>query len=570
MKRFLKKNVLSFATLFFTFLHFSSMACSPCGALQNVTQTIVGNNLELTFTSNAGWECCYNVQIEIICSNQTFTGTPNYISSQICLNGGNGPSTTTTQTMPYPTTVIDLSNFCPGTYQWRAWEIPCYLYTPTQTFTVGTASPLSLALSQTQDTICVNDNSQFSAIASNGCGNGTYAYSWSPAAGLSNANIANPIATPAVTTTYYLTVTEPTTCSAPKVDSLTVVVNPLPTATISGTAALCENDPVGQITFTGANATAPYTINYTMNGAPQTAVVTSGNSTTINGPNSPPGTYTYALIDVTDASSTLCSQTQSGTATITVNSLPIVSAGPDLELCEPNNTSPSEITLSGSGAATYTWTGGAIDGVPFIPPASTTTIYTATGTDVNGCIGTDQVSVASFPLPIALGTGAPLFGNAPLTVDFSNFSLLANNYIWDFGNGVTFPVGGLNDVAYTFNNAGTYTVTLTASNGICYDIWDTTVIVLPPMIVTPPNVFTPNQDGSNDQFFVNVDFGEQFTAIIINRWGNVMAELEGIDDGWDGKVNGKDAEEGVYFVKYKATDFGGRQIEGHTYFTLIR
>ena len=90
------------------------------------------------------------------------------------------------------------------------------------------------------------------------------------------------------------------------------------------------------------------------------------------------------------------------------------------------------------------------------------------------------------------------------------------------------------------------------------------------MIVTPPNVFTPNQDGSNDQFFVNVDFGEQFTAIIINRWGNVMAELEGIDDGWDGKVNGKDAEEGVYFVKYKATDFGGRQIEGHTYFTLIR
>lgn len=546
------------------------MACSPCGALQNVTQTIVGNNLELTFTSNAGWECCYNVQIEIICSNQNFTGTPNYISSQICLNGGNGPSTTTTQTMPYPTTVIDLSNFCPGTYQWRAWEIPCYLYTPTQTFTVGTASPLSLALSQTQDTICVNDNSQFSAIASNGCGNGTYAYSWSPAAGLSNANIANPIATPAVTTTYYLTVTEPTTCSAPKVDSLTVVVNPLPTATISGTAALCENDPVGQITFTGANATAPYTINYTMNGAPQTAVVTSGNSTTINGPNSPPGTYTYALIDVTDASSTLCSQTQSGTATITVNSLPIVSAGPDLELCEPNNTSPSEITLSGSGAATYTWTGGAIDGVPFIPPASTTTIYTVTGTDVNGCIGTDQVSVASFPLPIALGTGAPLFGNAPLTVDFSNFSLLANNYIWDFGNGVTFPVGGLNDVAYTFNNAGTYTVTLTASNGICYDIWDTTVIVLPPMIVTPPNVFTPNQDGSNDQFFVNVDFGEQFTAIIINRWGNVMAELEGIDDGWDGKVNGKDAEEGVYFVKYKATDFGGRQIEGHTYFTLIR
>ena len=42
-------------------------ACSPCGALSNVTQTINGNFLDLTFSSNAGWQCCYTVNIEIVC-----------------------------------------------------------------------------------------------------------------------------------------------------------------------------------------------------------------------------------------------------------------------------------------------------------------------------------------------------------------------------------------------------------------------------------------------------------------------------------------------------------------------
>jgi gliding motility-associated-like protein len=91
------------------------------------------------------------------------------------------------------------------------------------------------------------------------------------------------------------------------------------------------------------------------------------------------------------------------------------------------------------------------------------------------------------------------------------------------------------------------------------------------MIVTPPNVFTPNGDNANDLYFVDVQYGEYFEAIILNRWGHQINTLNTINQGWNGKTDdGKDVEDGVYFIKYKATDFNDKSIEGHTYFHLVR
>lgn len=53
--------------------------------------------------------------------------------------------------------------------------------------------------------------------------------------------------------------------------------------------------------------------------------------------------------------------------------------------------------LEGTGALTYTWDNGVIDGVPFTPTATAT--YTATGTDINGCSNSDQVIIAVNALP---------------------------------------------------------------------------------------------------------------------------------------------------------------------------
>ena len=563
----LLRNLFTVFFVTFSFIQ-TSFACSPCGALSNVTQNINGTNLELTFTSNAGWQCCYTVQIEIVCANANFTGIANYSSAEICVNGGNAASSTWSTPEPYPLTVIDLSNFCPGTYKWRAAETSCMIYTPEQQFTVAGASPIQLVSNLSQDTICQSQNTQLSVVASNGCNAGGYSYSWAPSAGLNNPNIANPIATPTSTTTYTVTVTENGSCTAPQTSALTVTVNPLPTATISGTVELCQGEPSPTITFTGASAAAPYTINYTLNGVAQTAVIASNNAS-LTVPTGNPGVYTYSLTSVQDASSSLCTQTQAGNAIVTINALPIVNAGQDQVLCEPNGVTPSEVTLNGTGALVYTWDNSAQNGVPFTPPVGQTT-YTVTGTDANGCEDTDQMVVTSLTLPVANGSPSDTYGNADLVVDFTNLSQFASNYVWEFGNGSTQNETSTTTVSYNYTVPGIYTITLTASNGICSDTWTTLIEVLPPMVVTPPNVFTPNSDNANDLYFVNVDWGEQFEAVILNRWGNVMKELSFVDQGWDGKVAGKDCDEGIYFIKYKATDFGGKEVEGHTYFHLER
>ena len=68
---------------------------------------------------------------------------------------------------------------------------------------------------------------------------------------------------------------------------------------------------------------------------------------------------------------------------VTVNALPSVSAGSDQNVCNGG-----AVTLTGSGASSYTWDNGVTDGVSFTPGSTTT--YTVTGTDGNGCQNTDD------------------------------------------------------------------------------------------------------------------------------------------------------------------------------------
>ena len=71
---------------------------------------------------------------------------------------------------------------------------------------------------------------------------------------------------------------------------------------------------------------------------------------------------------------------------VTVNALPTVSGGANQTVC-----AGTSVTLSGSGASTYTWNNGVSNGVFFTP--NNTQTYTVIGTDTNGCQGTDQVLV---------------------------------------------------------------------------------------------------------------------------------------------------------------------------------
>ena len=124
-------------------------------------------------------------------------------------------------------------------------------------------------------------------------------------------------------TVYAVISAYPTTCSFAQVvnsNTLTIAVNPLPTATISGTTSIQYGQTNPGVTFTGANGTSPYTFTYNINGGTNTTVTTtSGNSITIGTGTTAADSYAYNLISVEDASPTSCNQAQTGTATITIN-----------------------------------------------------------------------------------------------------------------------------------------------------------------------------------------------------------------------------------------------------------
>lgn len=121
-------------------------------------------------------------------------------------------------------------------------------------------------------------------------------------------------------TRQYRAVVQSTPCSSIYSGIGTITVNPLPDAAISGTVAVCQDGTSPVITFTGSNATGPYTFTYTINGATQPTI--QGNPTvTINAPTTTPGTYTYAITKVQAA--TTCQKNVSGiSATVTVNPKP--------------------------------------------------------------------------------------------------------------------------------------------------------------------------------------------------------------------------------------------------------
>ncbi|MFN0204497.1 MAG: PKD domain-containing protein [Bacteroidia bacterium] len=76
-----------------------------------------------------------------------------------------------------------------------------------------------------------------------------------------------------------------------------------------------------------------------------------------------------------------------------------------------------------------------------------------------------------------------------------------------------------------------------------------------------PNAFSPNGDGINDEFFVNVSMVVGFNMEIYDRWGVKVFETPIPSQKWDGTYRGKDVPEGVYtiLIRYSAS-FGQNEI----------
>ncbi|WP_307292336.1 DUF7507 domain-containing protein [Pedobacter agri] len=186
-------------------------------------------------------------------------------------------------------------------------------------------------------------------------------FRWYATADLSIApiHIGDNFTTPVLTSTtiYYVTVQGDGICeNLPNTAlAVTVTINPLPTATITGTTSVCQNAGDQTITFTGAGGTAPYTFTYNIDGGANQTIVSSGNVATLTRSSSTAGSFIYNLVSVQDASSTNCSNVQTGSATITVNPLPTATITGTTAVCQ--NAGDQTITFTGSGGtAPYTFT----------------------------------------------------------------------------------------------------------------------------------------------------------------------------------------------------------------------
>lgn len=93
---------------------------------------------------------------------------------------------------------------------------------------------------------------------------------------------------------------------------------------------------------------------------------------------------------------------------------------------------------------------------------------------------------------------------------------------------------------------------LKVSNGICQDSSRIEVQVDQTRRIYAPNVFSPNNDGLHDYFYLqSPDFGIIRSFRVFDRWGNVLYSsgsdvFNDLSGGWDGNSRGKPLPPGVY------------------------
>ncbi|MFN5416744.1 MAG: gliding motility-associated C-terminal domain-containing protein, partial [Flavobacteriia bacterium] len=190
---------------------------------------------------------------------------------------------------------------------------------------------------------------------------------------------------------------------------------------------------------------------------------------------------------------------------VTVNPLPNVNAGLDLTICEGD-----AITLSGTGAQVYVWNNGAQNNVSFIPTTNQT--YTVVGTDINGCVNSDNLTLSINPIPTVSFIADLTSGCSPLNVLLTNTTPNSSNSIWTINGTEQIVAQNLN---YSFLGAiDCYDISLTTTVNGCANTFSTTDFIC--VNPTPIALFDFTEEIINEQlsnlvFFNNTQFATQYS-----------------------------------------------------------
>lgn len=351
--------------------------------------------------------------------------------------------------------------------------------------------------------------------------------------------------------------------------TITIDAAPVPTATVTS-QTVCNGDSVS-ITLNSSipGTTFAWTVNQTgVTGASAGSGSVISQALTLQGSNQ--GTAVYTI-----------TSTANGCAGLPIILPIIISPLPVLDttaaVITPANCDDTTgsilgiVVASGQGPFQYQWNdqggnsiGNSADLINTGPGN-----YTLTVTDANGCSSTSQVySITSTSVIVASFTADPVTGETPLTVNFTNTSANATNYLWTFGTGDTSTAI---DPAYIYLPLGNFTVCLMADNGgNCIDTACSTIDIFINSVFVIPNVFSPNGDGVNDLFSLQTKGLKTLDVEIFNRWGQKIYEWHTTNGGWDGRSSsGVLCSEGTYFFMVNAVGFDGKKYYEKGGFSLV-
>lgn len=301
---------------------------------------------------------------------------------------------------------------------------------------IGTQAQVTISITN-DTTICSGTPVQLNATPLTGTP--PFMYQWSPAAGLNNPAVVDPVATATSTTTYTVTVTDNTSATA----TAQVTINVLPSPAVSGittTPASCNGTADGTICVTATGGSAPYLFDWS-----------SGQTTTSNCITLAGGTYRVSVTDING-----CKAVDS--AIITQPAPIVVNFTTTDATCYgiANGAIVTQVTGGCGSNYTYMWNNGSTTQNQIWLNALT---YVLTVTDCNGCSATESAIIQQ-PDTLTIDT---MLGN--------NISCFGSN------NGSICPQisGGTPPYLYFWNNnsvsqcitnliGGTYTLTLTDGN----------------------------------------------------------------------------------------------------------
>lgn len=189
-------------------------------------------------------------------------------------------------------------------------------------------------------------------------------------------------------------------------------------------------------------------------------------------------------------------------------------------------------------------------------------MYAATVTDAGNCTATASVTIAAFGNP---------------TIDLGNDTTILKGTIAELKLSTSLPVTNVNWkpfiqsaenslVAYAKpDSTTTFAVLVKYGNNGCQLSDSITVIVINENAeVIVPNIFTPNGDGVNDNFYVSAKAVKNFNISIYDRWGNKVFEAFDANFKWNGnnQIDGAELPNGVftYMLEYITLNTNTRKL----------